>query len=395
MTDQPVSQHVQKVMGSIGRFAEWATSPGLAEGLSRPGVSDFLFGNPHDVAPSEYVDALARATTPTGPEHYAYKMNESVATESVASGLRERFQIPFEARDVFMTNGNFSGLSISLSLLTDPGDEVIFISPPWFFYESLILGAGATPVRVDADRTTFDLDLAAIEAAITPKTRAIIVNSPNNPSGRIYPPSDLDALAAILMRACEANGRVIYQFSDEAYSRIVFDGREFSTPVAHYPHSLMLYTYAKTLLSPGSRIGYIALAPSMPERDLIRDAMLVSQITMGWAFPVALLQYAVPELENLSPDLKSLQQRRDTLCSALTDQGYDLIVPEGTFYVTVRSPLEDDVAFCDLLASRGVYVLPGAMFELPGYFRISVTASDEMVERSIAGFASAIEETRP
>lgn len=390
----PVSAQVRAVMGATGQFGQWATSPALSQGLSRPSACDFVFGNPHDVAPAAYVDALTRATQPTGPDHFAYKMSEPVATEAVASGLRDRFGLPFEADDIFMTNGNFSGLAVSLQVLTDPGDEVIFISPPWFFYEALIVAAGATAVRVLTDRRTYELDLDALAEAITPRTRAIIVNSPHNPSGRIYDVGVLEAIAGILRSGSERAGRPIILLSDEAYNRIVYDDREFSTPVAHYDHSLLLYTYAKTLLSPGSRLGYIALPPTMPERDELRDAIVFAQITLGWAFPVATLQYAVPDLERLDPDVKALQRRRDVLCGALRTQGYDLLVPEGTFYITVRSPIPDDVAFCEALTGHDVFVLPGTMFELPGAFRISVTASDDMVERAIPGFAAAIGQAR-
>ncbi len=390
----PVSEQMRRVKDALGPFAEWAFNSTIMTDLDRPGISDFCFGNPHDVAMPEYVNALMRGVQPSGPDHYAYKMNEPNAVTAIAAGLASRFDLPFEPEDVFMTNGNFAGLAIALKVLTDPGDEVIFVSPPWFFYETLIVAAGATPVRVYADRATFDLDLEAIAAAITPQTRAIIVNSPNNPSGRIYPTATLDALAVTLSDASARSGRDIYLLSDEAYNRIVFDDRVFPTPTAHYPHSLLLYTYAKTLLAPGSRLGYLALPPSMPGREELREALLIAQITFGWAFPVALLQYAVPELEGLTVDIKTLQRRRDVLCSSLQEQGYECLVPEGTFYITVRSPLEDDLAFCDILNAHDVYVLPGNTFEMPGWFRISVTANDEMVERAIPGFAAAIQEAR-
>jgi aspartate aminotransferase len=385
MTDA-VSREMSRLLGAIGPFAEWSIS--LPE--DRP--CDFLFGNPHEVAPPAYVDALLSATRPTGTDHYAYKMNEAVATQAVAAGLRARFGLPFQAEDVCMTNGNFAGLAIVLRTLVDPGDEVIYISPPWFFYETLILAAGATPVRVYADPVTFDLDLDAIAAAMTSRTRAIIVNSPHNPSGRIYPPEMLDALGGLLAEASARNGRPVYLLSDEAYNRILFDGKEFPTPIAHYPHAFMLYTYAKTLLSPGSRLGYIALGPSMPEREELRVPLLVAQIATGWAFPVAPLQYALPELERLGPDLGALQTRRDRVVSVLRAQGYEVVEPEATFYVLVRSPLQDDRRFADLLAARGVFVLPGAMFEMSGWLRISLTASDDMVERAIPGFAAALAE---
>jgi aspartate aminotransferase len=389
---QPTSEQLGRMYGAIRSFIDWSMSEGA---VATPGGSDFLFGNPHDVAPDAYVGALVRAAQPTGPDHYAYTMSDPLATAAIAAGLRERFGVPFAAEDVSMTNGNFAGLSIVLRMVADPGDEVMYVSPPWFFYETLILAGEMTPVRVYADRATFHLDLDAIRAAITPRTRAIIVNSPHNPSGRIYGPDVLAELGRILEEASAANGRTIYLLSDEAYSRILFDDREFTTPTAHYAHAFLLYTYAKTLLSPGSRLGYVAMPPTMPEREGFREPLVLSTISTGWAFPVSLLQRAVPDLERLPAGIERLQSRRDRLCPALQEQGYDLVVPEGTFYVLVRSPLEDDEVFCKTLAAHDVFVLPGAMFEMPGWFRISLTANDDMVERSIPGFAAAIAEARP
>jgi len=390
-----MSQQTRAIIDGLGRFADLGTSAEVWEALRKPEACDFMFGNPHDLPLPGYVEALRRGLEPTGKDHYAYTMDLPAATAAIGAGLRERFGIAFRDQDIHMTNGNFAALAILLRLLADPGDEVVFSSPPWFFYEALIVGSGATPVRVYADRTTFDMDLDAIAAAITPRTRAIIVNSPNNPSGRIYSAALLDDLATLLEDASARNGRRIYLLSDEAYNRIIFDGRNFPTPVAHYPHSFLLYTYAKTLLSPGSRLGYIATPPGMPGVEEIRNPLLIGQITYGWAFPVAPLQHAVPDLEALSPDIDALQRRRDLLVGALREQGYDAMNPEGTFYVLVRSPLEDDEAFCRALATHDVYVLPGAMFEMPGYFRISLTANDDMVERAIPGFAKAIVEAGP
>ncbi|HET9496395.1 MAG TPA: aminotransferase class I/II-fold pyridoxal phosphate-dependent enzyme, partial [Chloroflexia bacterium] len=272
------------------------------------------------------------------------------------------------------------------------GDEVIYISPPWFFYEALILTYGARPVRVKIDPATFDLDLDAIAAAITERTRAIIVNSPNNPTGKIYPPETLSRLGALLTEASKRNGRRIYLLSDEAYSRIVFDGREYPSPTAFYPDSFLLYTYGKTLLTPGQRLGYIALPPTMTGREVLRNAIFAAQAMTGFAFPNALLQHAIGDLEKLSIDVGHLQQKRDRMVGALRDMGYSLHVPEGTFYLLVRSPIEDDWAFTTMLAERDVLCLPGTVVEEPGYFRISLTAGDEMIERSLPHFAAAMSE---
>jgi aspartate aminotransferase len=382
------------VADAIGRFADWSQRPEIAEGSKRPEACDFLFGNPHDVAPQAYVDAIVKGAQPSGPDHYAYKMSEPETAAVVAAGLRARFGLVFADDDVMMTNGAFSGLGALIRILAGPGDEVIFVSPPWFFYETLIVAAGATPVRVLADRTAFDLDLEAIAAAITPRTRAIIVNSPNNPSGRIYPRSQLDELGRVLTEASDRLGEPIALLSDEAYNRIVFDDREFPTPLGSYAHSFLIYTYAKTHLAPGMRVGYVAMHPDLPEKDACRDRLLWALLTDGWGFPVAPLQAAIEDLEAFVVDVPTLQHRRDVLVSTLREQGYEVVEPEGTFYVLVRSPEADDEAFCERLRAHDVYVLPGAIFEMPGWFRISVTANDGMVARSLAGFGAAFAEAR-
>jgi aspartate aminotransferase len=383
-----VSKQTAEIMRVLGPFGDFGTDDELWEAMRRPEACDFMFGNPHDVAPKAYVDALVRAAQPTGKAHYAYTMDLPEAVASIGEDLRARFPVAFRDKDIHLTNGNFVGLAIALRTLVDPGDEVIFVSPPWFFYETLIVAAGATPVRVLADRDHgFDLDLEAIEGAITPRTRAIIVNSPHNPSGRIYTPEQLTALSAIL-EAGSARHR-IYLLSDEAYNRIVFTPHTFTTPVAYYPHSFLLYTYAKTLLSPGSRLGYLAVGPDAEGGDELRAALQIGQITLGWAYPVSILQHAIPDLNAMRPDIPVLQRRRDTLVSTLREQGYEVVEPQGTFYVLVRSPVDDDRAFAEVLRTHDVFVLPGAMFEMPGWFRLSVTANDDMVERSLPGFAKA------
>jgi aspartate aminotransferase len=390
-----VSKQTQNIIDTLGSFGDFGTDQELWDDLRRPEACDFMFGNPHEVAPQRYVDALVRAAQPTGKDHYAYTMDLDEATAAIGAGLRQRFGIAFRDADIHMTNGNFAAIAIVLRTIVDPGDEVIFVSPPWFFYETLIVAAGATAVRVLADRErSFDLDLDAIEAAITPRTRAFIINSPHNPSGRITTPTQLTALAGLLDAASARNGHRIFLLSDEAYNRIVFEPHTFTTPLAYYPHSFLLYTYAKTLLSPGSRLGYIATPPDIDETDDLRSALQIAQITFGWVYPVSILQHAVPDLEAMAPDMAVLQRRRDVLVSTLREQGYDVIEPEGTFYILVRSPLDDDRRFCDLLRTHDVFVLPGSMFEMPGWFRISVTANDDMVERSLPGFGKAFAEAR-
>lgn len=394
MTQNAVSNrigHVQTLLASVNDFI---VNSAWAERAGDPEICDFALGNPHERPLPGFVSALQQWSRPQNKDWFAYKTNEPAARECIAKMLRTRRELPFVPDDVFLTNGSFAALSVALTAVTDPGDDVIFISPPWFFYEALIAAAGATPVRVNCHPETLSLDLTAIAAAITPRTRAIIINSPNNPTGLIYTPAELEQLAAILTEAGKRNGRAIYLLSDEAYARIIYDGRDFTSPTAFYSDSFLLYTYGKTLLTPGQRLGYIALPPTMAEsqRRQLRPAIQTAQFLTGFAFPNALLQHALPDIEDLSIDVAHLQQKRDRLVDALQEMGYDARRPQGTFYVLVKSPSADDRAFINLLAEHDIFCLPGTVVELPGYFRISLTASNEMIERALPGFAAALKQ---
>lgn len=392
MASKLVSERITAMRGAVAPVIRFMANTPWAGKMGDPTMSDFVLGNPQEMPLQGFVDALGRASVPRDKNWFAYKNSEPESRAIVAATLRERRGLPFEEDDVFMTNGAFAALAVTLCATINPGDEVIFISPPWFFYEALILTYGGRPVRMKIDPETFDLDLEAIAGAITERTRAIIINSPNNPTGKIYPPSTLSRLASLLTEASERNGRPIYLLSDEAYSRIVFDGREYPSPTTFYPNSFLIYTYGKTLLTPGQRIGYIALPPTMPGRGEIREAVFGAQLVTGFAFPNALLQHALPDLERLSIDVEHLQYKRDWLVGALREMGYSVHMPEGTFYLLVRSPIEDDWAFTGTLAAHDVLCLPGTVVEMPGYFRISLTAHDEMIQRALPGFAAAMSE---
>ncbi len=392
--DRQVAARVGAIARAAGTFIGWITQPEVAELSADPDVANFAVGNPQEMPLPGFVDALQRAAEPRNKDWFAYKFSEPESQEVVAAALREELGIPFEPADIAMTTGAFGALATAIQLLVDPGDEVIVNLPPWFFYEPMVAGAGGVAVKVSVDRETFDLDLAAIEAAITPRTRAIIVNTPNNPTGRIYPPETLARLAAILTEASARHGRPIWLISDEPYRRIRFDGAPFHSPLAHYPFSLMTYSYGKILLTPGQRLGYIALPPTLPNREEMRQAIQMVQIAGGWLFPNAIMQHAIADLEPLSIDLAAMHRKRDRLVAALRGIGYDLRSPEGTFYLLPTSPWDDDLAFCQMLAAHKVLVLPGTVTEFPGFFRISLTASEEMIERSLDGFAAAFDQAR-
>jgi len=382
---------------ALSPFAEFLRSPVFTPLAGRDPanpVCDFVAGNPQDMPLPAVVDAIRDASVPRDSTWFAYKFSEPLACQAVAASLTDRLGIAFDSEDISMTKGASGALILVLRTIVETGDEVVFLSPPWFFYEAMIHSAGGVPVRVRLDPATFELDIDAIASALTPRTRAVIVNTPHNPTGKIYPAESLRQLAGVLTHASERNGRPIYLLSDEAYHRLVLDRRAFTSPTALYPYSFLIYSYAKTLLTPGQRLGYVALPPSMPDRGAMGEALFLTQLTdYGW--PDAVMQYATPRLEQLSIDLDGLHRKRDVMVAALRDQGYELHLPEGTFYLLPRSPDPDDKAFCKALAARGVYVLPGYLVEMPGFFRISLTATDEMIERALPLFAAAIKERLP
>lgn len=351
---------------------------------SKPGSIDLAFGNPQELPIPGYVEALARHLPPIDKDSYAYHRSDPQAQATVAKRLVEWRGLSFEPEDIALTPGAFGALSIAFFLLLEPGDEVVYSVPPWFLYETMIRTLGGVPVKVPVRKDDYDLDLDAIGSAITEKTRVVVVNTPNNPTGRIYPPSTLTALADLL--ESKSRNHPIFLISDEPYSRLVYSGQEFHSPSEFYPRTLITYSYGKILLTPGQRLGWLAFNPALPEREELRSVVEGAQVAMGWQFPNAVMQRAVGDLEELSIDLVELEAKRDFMCAGLTNLGYDLRLPEGTFYLWVRAPDPDDIGFCRNLSDQGVIVLPGTITEGPGHFRIALTASRTMLEAALPKF---------
>lgn len=347
-------------------------------------VVDLTFGDPHEMPLPALVDALRVNLEPRAEDWFAYKTSLAPAQEAVAAGLRAELSLPFEPADITMTQGAFGAIALAFRLVADAGDEVVIPTPGWF-YAPMLRAADMVPVKAPLAAETFDLDVEAVARAITPRTRIVAVNSPANPTGRVYPADRLVELAAVLEAASARDGRRIWLLSDEPYRRIRFDGIGFTSPATAYPWTLIDYSYGKVLLAPGQRLGYLALSPLIPapERDELRAAMLPLQLALGWGFPDAVMQYAAPALETVSIDLAELTRRRDRMVAELAQAGYALTVPEGTFYLWGSAPGGDAVAFAAKLAERGVYLLPGTVFDRPGHFRISLTATSEMLEKAL------------
>lgn len=353
------------------------------------GISDFTFGNPHEMPLDGIVNAIRERARPLDRNWFAYKSTEPEPQAFLAERVSDELGLRFDPDDIALTSGAFAAIMVAMRIVVDAGDEIVFTEPGWFCYEPMAFAADAIPRKVALRPPRFDLDLEAIEAAITDRTRLVIVNMPNNPTGRIYDNDTLQALADLLERASSKAGRRIFLLSDEPYRRLRFDGREFATPARFYPWTLISYSYGKVLLAPGQRLGYLALSPLMPteDRQALAGAMFSAQMALGWCFPNAVMQYAIPDLEGLSIDIAALTRRRDRLAAAFAASGVEYLPPEGTFYLWARWPDGDVETQWNKLADHDVFVLPGSVMNTPGWFRISLTASDEMVDRALPVFA--------
>jgi aspartate aminotransferase len=384
-----VSARVRGVQEVSAAVKDFYFKSRYGERRTAPNICDFTFGNPHELPLDGLVQAIRARAVPQSKDWFAYKNSEPEAQAFLAETVGRELGLAFEPADFALTTGAFAAIAVAFRLLLDAGDEVVFSEPAWFCYESMLLMADAVPVKVRLTEPTFDLDLAAIDAAIGPRTRMVIVNTPHNPTGRIYSRAVLEELANLLERASARIGRRIFLLSDEPYRRLRFDGHDFISPAAVYPWTLITYSYGKVLLAPGQRVGYLAVSPLMPteDRHVLRDVLFAAQVAIGWCFPNAIMQYTLPDLDKLSIDVGALTRKRDRLSVALGEAGCRVLRPEGTFYLWSRWPEGDPEGFWNRLADRDVFVMPGRVMATPSYFRISLTASETMVENARPAFA--------
>lgn len=390
----PITNRMQAVTDAYKALGDFVARSQWARRGREPGVFDFTFGNPQEMPIAGFAETLQRWALPRNKDWYAYKLSERETRQSIAASLNRWRGIAFDAEDIAVTNGAFGAIAVAFATFVEPGDEVVYSLPQWFGYGPMLAHAGAAGVQVRVHPQTFDLDLDGIEAAITTRTRMVIVNTPNNPTGKVYSADTLKNLAAVLTRASHRYGRPIYLLSDEPYSRLVFGGSAFHSPTEFYNYAMISYSYGKVLLTPGQRIGYLALPPSMPEREERREQIMTAQIAAGWLFPNALLQHAIDDLDAMSIDLAELEYKRDLMVHGLREIGYEIHSPDGTFYLLPKSPIQDDMVFTDILARRDVFVMPGTICSSPGYFRITLSASRERLAESLAIFRAALDDVR-
>ena len=353
-------------------------------------VFDLSLGNPVVEPPEQFKRELLRlAEHPVkGMHRYMPNAGYPETRQAVADGLKADTGLPFTGGDVVMTCGAAAALNVVLKTILNPGEEVIILSPYFVEYGYYIDNHGGASVVVPTG-ADFQPDLAAIAAAINPKTRAVIINSPNNPSGVVYPAARLRGLGDLLGQKQDENGSEIFIISDEPYRRIIYDGLTYPQVFPHYQNTVVVHSHAKDLALPGERIGYIAVHPSYPHREELVNGLTFCNRTLGFVNAPALMQHAVRALQGVSVDVADYQRKRDYLYGQLTEMGYSVVKPQGAFYLFPRSPTEDDVAFVDALQEWNVLAVPGRGFGKPGYFRVSYCVEDRDLEGAMEGFAGA------
>ena len=349
-------------------------------------VFDFSLGNPDVEPPAAVLAALRRVAASDRPGMHGYMPNPGYpeAREAVANKLRRETGCPFTAEDIFMTIGSAGACNVILKSILDPGDEVIVLVPFFPEYPFYISNHGGRMVAVETD-ATFLPDVERIRAAITPRTRAILLNTPNNPTGRVYPESTLRDLEAMLSSV----GQPIVVISDEPYKSFVFDGQRQPEVASFISSTVICNSWSKSLGLPGERIGYLALSPALDDLVQLRSACVFSSRTLGYINAPAIWQRVLIETINETIAAAPYEQKRNLLCDALEKIGYDVRRPEGAFYIFLKTPISDDIAFSKLLAAEGILAVPGTGFGRSGYIRISLTIPIDRIEKSIPGFACA------
>lgn len=354
-------------------------------------VFDFSLGNPCLDPPPAYLEALREEVVRRRPAKYAYMPNAGYpeTRAAIAAHLRERRGLPFEARHVLMTCGAAGGLNVVLKTLLDPGDEVIVLSP--FFPEYLFyVDNHGGRVRLAETREDFSLDTEAVAAVLGPRTKALILNSPNNPTGRMYHAEDLAALGRLLEEAGRKRGSPVYLVSDEPYGETVFDGLALPDIFTCHSQTILADSFSKSLSIPGERLGYLAIHPDIEDGAELMDGLVFSNRVLGFVNAPATPQQVLGRIAGLFVDASGYERRRDLLCDGLARAGYTFHKPEGAFYLFPRSPLRDEVPFVQALLEEGVLVVPGSGFGRGGHFRIAYCVEEQTIERALPVFAKVL-----
>ena len=357
-------------------------------------VFDFSLGNPSVPPPAELGEVLSELIANSDPvtlHGYTSAPGAANVRRAVADYINNSFGNHVTADDIYMTCGAAAAITITLCALCNDGDEVITFVPFFPEYSVFAAQAGAKLVAVNTCEGTFEPDISALEAALTPKTKAVIINSPNNPGGVVYSKNCIERLCAALAEHSEKTGSPVYLISDEPYRELVYDGAQVPYVMNFYKNSIVCYSFSKSLSVPGERIGYIAVNSEADERGEIFAAVCGAGRALGYVCAPSLLQQACAKLLGKTSDISAYARNRDRLCAALTGYGYEVVRPQGAFYLFVKSLEPDANAFAERAKQFELLLVPGDDFGVKGYVRIAYCVSADMIERSLPAFRALAE----
>ena len=353
-------------------------------------VFDFSLGNPSVPAPDSVREAiieLVNNTDPTVLHGYMSNAGFEDVRQTIAESLNRRFDTKFSAKNLIMTVGAASGLNVILKTVLNPGEEVIVFAPYFLEYGAYVRNYDGVLVEISPDTTTFQPNLAEFEQKITPKTKAVIVNTPHNPTGVVYSEETIRKLSAILEAKQKEFGTVIYLISDEPYRELAYDGVEVPYLTKYYDNTVVGYSYSKSLSLPGERIGYLVIPDEADGSEELISAATIANRTLGCVNAPSLIQKVVAKCVDAKTDLAAYDKNRQALYNGLKECGFECIKPQGAFYLFVKSPVEDEKAFCEAGKKYNILMVPGSSFACPGYVRIAYCVSYETIMNSLPQFA--------
>ena len=356
-------------------------------------VYDFSLGNPDLKPPAEFKKALMSVAQDNSPGAHGYMPNGGYpwVKDLLAQRVSKEQDIEAYGADMLMTCGAAGAMNVALKSILNPGEEVIILAPYFVDYMFYVDNHNGIPKIVNTDKE-FNLDFEALEAAITEKTKAIIINSPNNPTGQVYSKEDLYNLGHLLEEMEDKYDTTIFMISDEPYRKIVFSGYEVPSVFKAYSNSIIATSYSKDLSLPGERIGYLVVHPNIRDKTALLNAMTMANRILGFINAPALMQKAVVEVRDISVDSRIYEKRKNIFCEILDNAGYTFQQPKGAFYIFPQSPIEDDAKFCSILQENKILAVPGRGFGTPGYFRLAFCVEDRVITESAAGFKKSFEE---
>ncbi len=360
-------------------------------------VFDFSLGNPSIPAPAAVGETMLRLLTETDPillHGYTSAPGDLNVRDTIAEHIRERFDFEVGAANIYMTCGAAASLTVSLRALCCEGDEVLLLAPFFPEYQVFVRNAGAVPVVVPPCADTLMVDFEALSAAITPKTRAVIVNSPNNPSGVVLDEACIMRLSSLLTERSAQIGRPIAILADEPYRELVYGDVQVPYIPNYYDHTLVCYSYSKSLSLPGERIGYIMVSPRIEGAGYVFAAVCGAGRSLGYVCAPSLLQLTVGACDGMPPDLTAYDKNRTLLYDSLIEMGYEAVRPDGAFYLFVKSPEADAYAFCERAKQFELLLVPSDDFGVAGYVRIAYCVSYDQIERSLPAFRALMESYR-